>query len=94
MERMRLSQIAQVLERESLPDLPIDGFAADSRLVFPGFVFFALKGAQTDGHHFLAEVQRKGALCAVVSQEFSQEIPGLTLLKVEDVLEAMQTLAT
>jgi UDP-N-acetylmuramoyl-tripeptide--D-alanyl-D-alanine ligase len=94
MEKMRLKQMAQVLGGGSLPDISIDGFAVDSRLVLPGFVFFALKGSKSDGHCFLQEVKGKGALCAVVSQEFSQEIPGLPLIKVEDVLESLQKLAT
>ncbi|MBX9924032.1 MAG: UDP-N-acetylmuramoyl-tripeptide--D-alanyl-D-alanine ligase [Rhabdochlamydiaceae bacterium] len=94
MEKMHLKQMAYVLGGDPLPDLPIEGFAVDSRLVLPGSVFFALKGAHSDGHCFLEEVKRKGAICAVVSKEFSQEIPGLLLLKVEDVLASLHKLAT
>jgi UDP-N-acetylmuramoyl-tripeptide--D-alanyl-D-alanine ligase len=93
MERMHLGQMAHILGGDFLPDLPIDGFAVDSRLVLPGFVFFAIQGAKVDGHDFLEEARKKGALCAVVSQEFSREIPGMLLLKVEDVLASMQALA-
>lgn len=94
MERMHLQQMAHVLEKEALSNLPIEGFAVDSRLVLPGYVFFALKGANTDGHHFLQEIQAKGAICAVVSQDFTQEVPGLILLRVPDVLASLQKLAT
>lgn len=94
MRKMHLKQMSYVLGGEIFPDVPIEGFAVDSRLVIPGSVFFALKGAQSDGHCFLKEVKAAGAICAVVSQEFTQEIPGLLLLKVEDVLFSLQKLAT
>ncbi len=93
MERLSLRGLGMVIGGEVLPDLPIRGFASDSRLVLPGFVFFALKGDQIDGHKFLKEVSGKGAICAVVSKEFKEEIPGLYLIYVDDPLVSLQQIA-
>jgi len=38
----------------------------DSREVQPGGLFFALRGAETDGHRFIADAVAKGAAGIVV----------------------------
>ncbi len=88
-----LRQLGMILGSEIFPDFPIRGFATDSRLVAPGFVFFALKGERVDGHDFLEEIAKKGAICAVVSKTFTKQIPGLYLIQVDDVMEALHKLA-
>jgi UDP-N-acetylmuramoyl-tripeptide--D-alanyl-D-alanine ligase len=75
-------------------DLPISGFAFDSREVEKGFLFFALRGEKFDGHDFLQEVGRKGAVAAVVDRSYRGETGGLVLLPVDDVVAALQKLAT
>ena len=54
--------------------------ATDSRKVGPGDVFIAVKGFQSDGHQFLAQVARQGASAAIVEQ-FDDEVP-ITQVKV------------
>lgn len=71
----------------------VTGFSQDSRLVERGHLFFALQGEKVDGHAYLGEVARKGALAAVVSQRYQGPSFGLHLLKVPDVLLALQDLA-
>lgn len=93
MDLMSLQELGMVLGGEVFPDFPVRGFAVDSRLVSAGFVFFALKGEKSDGHDFLKEVALKGAICAVVSEAFEEEIPGLYLIRVKDPLESLQYLA-
>lgn len=44
------------------------GFTSDSRTVWAGDIFVALKGAQSDGHAFVAKVLSAGAAFAVVKQ--------------------------
>jgi UDP-N-acetylmuramoyl-tripeptide--D-alanyl-D-alanine ligase len=75
------------------PDVEVAGFAVDSRLILPGFIFFALKGEKVDGHEFLLQALERGAICAVVSKECQQKIPGLFLIFVDDVLASLQKLA-
>lgn len=71
----------------------IHGVSIDSRLIKRGDLFFALPGKRVDGHHFLKEAAAKGAVGAVVSQEYKGESFGLTLLGVENVLASLQELA-
>ena len=67
-------------------------FHTDSREVKPGGVFFALKGAETDGHRFIADAISRGA-AAVVAQR-RQEIPaGIVEVVVPDTWAALYGLA-
>ena len=105
MEALSLPQLAQLLGC-SAPSIdtpngtPNDtqklfsSVAVDSRLLKLNDVFFALKGAQVDGHEYLAQVAANGASCAVVSNVYTGPDHGLILLKVEDTLQALQTLTT
>ncbi len=71
----------------------ITGFAFDSREVEPGFLFFALRGNKFDGHDFIGEVGKKGAVAAVVEKSYQGETGGMVLLRVDDVVAALQKLA-
>jgi UDP-N-acetylmuramoyl-tripeptide--D-alanyl-D-alanine ligase len=69
------------------------GASIDSRLVKKGDLFFALTGQRSDGHDFLKDVSEKGALAACVKEEYQGPNFGLVLLKVPDVLTALQEMA-
>lgn len=81
--------------KESLlkQDISVNGICADSRLLNAGEVFFALPGAKVDGHQFLKQVSEQGALAAVVLTTYEGSDYGLTLIRVNDVLKALQVLA-
>ncbi len=83
-KRLNLHHDSQTLVR---------GVAIDSRKVESNDLFFALPGNRVDGHAFLAEVARKEAAGAVVHESYQGESFGLPLLKVPDVLGALQELA-
>ena len=70
----------------------VTGWSVDSRTLRPGDLYFALRGPNHDGHAYVAEVLKKGAVGAVVDRE----VEGVTgaVLKVEDSLAALQTLAS
>lgn len=74
-------------------DLPIQGFAIDSREIERGYLFFALKGAHFDGHDFLRDVAKRGGVAAVVDRSYQGETGGLILLPVDNVTAALQHLA-
>lgn len=69
------------------------GVAVDSRLVCGGDLFFALPGAQVDGHFFLADAASKGAVGAVVQTDYKGADYGMPLLRCHDVLQSLQELA-
>ena len=76
-------------EAESLPDLT--SFHTDSREVLANGLFFALQGAQMDGHRFLEDAAAHGASAAVVERPV--EGTGLALVLVEDSWKALYALA-
>lgn len=75
------------------PCSKISTFCSDSREVVPGSVFFALKGERVDGHDFLQDVAKRGAAVCVISSHWQGEIQGPQLIRVPDVLQALQSLA-
>jgi UDP-N-acetylmuramoyl-tripeptide--D-alanyl-D-alanine ligase len=64
----------------------------DSRAVTPGDVFVALKGERFDGHEYVAEALRRGAVAALVSRRVAseREIPQVI---VQDTKAALGRLA-
>jgi UDP-N-acetylmuramoyl-tripeptide--D-alanyl-D-alanine ligase len=54
---------------EALRALPLSGVVIDSRQVTTGSLFVALPGEQTDGHLYLAESFKRGALVALAEDK-------------------------
>ncbi len=67
--------------------------AVDSRKTKEGDLFFALVGANSDGHHFINKAVESGARGVVVSEETENISPGVTVFFVKDTLAAFQRLA-
>jgi len=68
-------------------------FHTDSREVKDGGVFFALRGAETDGHRFIADAIANGAAAVVVERK--SEIPsGIVEIVVPDTWAALFALAS
>ncbi|HTM47558.1 MAG TPA: UDP-N-acetylmuramoyl-tripeptide--D-alanyl-D-alanine ligase [Bryobacteraceae bacterium] len=85
-----LRWVAAQLGRPIETDAPVTGWSVDSRTLRPGDLYFALRGPNHDGHAYVAEVLKKGAAGAVVDRE----VEGAPVLRVEDSLAALQTLAS
>lgn len=74
------------------PETTIVAYTFDSRQARPGSLFFALKGIR-DGHDYIAEAQKKGAVAACVSRKVKDLPPDFGLIQVDDTLHALQQLA-
>jgi UDP-N-acetylmuramoyl-tripeptide--D-alanyl-D-alanine ligase len=68
-------------------------FHTDSREVQPGGVFFALRGAETDGHRFIPDAIARGA-AAIVGERRNEMPTGIAGIVVPDAWEALYTLAS
>ena len=90
---MSLSAIGSFLQSACDVDLTVSGYQIDSRLVKKGDLFFAIKGAKSDGHDFLSDVIQRGAVGAVVNKSYKGPDFGLKLLAVENVDESLRLLA-
>jgi UDP-N-acetylmuramoyl-L-alanyl-D-glutamate--2,6-diaminopimelate ligase len=67
-----------VAERGALPET-ITGIADDSRAVAAGALFLAVRGAERDGHDYLAAAAEKGATAAVVDEPSRTSLPALVV---------------
>jgi UDP-N-acetylmuramoyl-tripeptide--D-alanyl-D-alanine ligase len=67
-------------------------FHTDSREVVEGGVFFALKGAEMDGHDFVPDAIARGAGLLIVERRM-ESVPGVGQVLVADTWEALYALA-
>lgn len=73
------------------PDRNLSRVVADSREDCAGALFVALRGERFDGHDFIGEAARRGAVAAIVEREVAAEA-GVVLIRVDDALAALQRL--
>jgi UDP-N-acetylmuramoyl-L-alanyl-D-glutamate--2,6-diaminopimelate ligase len=57
-------------------ELTVDSLAYDSRQVFPGVCFVALKGQRSDGHLFKEEALKRGASAFVIDKDRTSDFMG------------------
>ena len=93
---MFLSKVANAIGAELpnnnlLDDISISRVSIDTRTLENGDLFFAIKGPNFDGHHYLDEAINKGCIAAIVEEENSNlDIPQLV---VEDTRIALGLMA-
>ena len=68
------------------------GVTIDSRTVQPGDLFVAIKGPNFDGHRFVDEALRRGAVAALVQRRPEGLDDGARLVRVKDSLRGLQDL--
>lgn len=76
------------------PTAEVSSLCFDSRRLEPGCVFVAIRGGKSDGHAYLGEAMKKGAIALIVEddQNISREYHGF-VVKVADTREALNRLA-
>jgi UDP-N-acetylmuramoyl-L-alanyl-D-glutamate--2,6-diaminopimelate ligase len=83
---------AQILFLSSKPDdMTITGIAMDNRLIQPGFLFVAVKGASIDGHDFISDAIKRGA-SAIVGEK-SLEPLSVPYIRVKNSRQGLARLA-
>jgi UDP-N-acetylmuramoyl-tripeptide--D-alanyl-D-alanine ligase len=94
---LSIGEIANILGSSTTrTESAVGQYSIDSRTTQPGSVFFAIRGARFDGHDFVAQAFDRGAVAAVVEQEFlnrSAEAHRDSLIPVRDTVLALQQLA-
>ncbi len=73
-------------------NLPVSGICFDSRRVKPGHIFIAVKGGEHDGHLYISEALKKGAV-AVVAEQPPPGAPAATWIQVPDSRVALARMA-
>ncbi|MDI6839750.1 MAG: UDP-N-acetylmuramoyl-tripeptide--D-alanyl-D-alanine ligase [bacterium] len=77
-------------------NMKISGISTDSRTVKRGDLFVALKGNRVDGHSFVKNALKRGAVCAIVEPHFKVQSAKckMQVIVVENSLQALGDLAT
>src|SRR5690606_23814123 len=66
----------------------------DSRMVAPGSLFVAVKGTQADGHQFIPEVVKAGAIAVLCEAIPEETFGGVVYISVENPAYAMGLIAS
>lgn len=92
---MRLDYLLKglpVLEQKGEADIEIKGVTNDSRTVKKGYLFAAVKGANQDGHRYLAHAVEKGARALIV-ENVESVFKDVTIVRLPDTRIALSELA-
>jgi UDP-N-acetylmuramoyl-L-alanyl-D-glutamate--2,6-diaminopimelate ligase len=93
---VKLSEILKEVETKSIHgpvDRVIHALRYDSRRVEANDVFFAWKGAKTDGHQYIAEVCDKGAAAVVLENPEYSGRRGPTFIEVKSARRTMANMS-
>ncbi|MBU0637625.1 MAG: UDP-N-acetylmuramoyl-tripeptide--D-alanyl-D-alanine ligase [Planctomycetes bacterium] len=77
MIKLILSEVIEAIQGRIAGEVPptsVGGVSTDSRSVAPGELFFAVVGPRFDGHQFVAEALRRGAIGAVIDASKTSEV--------------------
>ena len=94
--KLPLSRVAEFISAHGEFDRSsvAQGYSIDSRTLLPGELFFAVLGERLDGHDYVKQALEKGAVAAVIQNNYLGRYPSKTgLVVVEDTLVALQNLA-
>jgi UDP-N-acetylmuramoyl-L-alanyl-D-glutamate--2,6-diaminopimelate ligase len=72
-----LEEAGLLVERRGTIPTTVTAIADDSRLVKPGGMFIAVRGAILDGHDFLTAAEERGAAVAIVEDASRTRLPAL-----------------
>lgn len=92
----KCADIVKVNDRSLSEPIIIDQIAIDSRRIDSSHsLFVALKGEKEDGHNYVDHAARSGAKYALVSNQWTSPstLPEITLLRVENPLQSLQSIA-
>ncbi len=95
MEPIPLKQLLQGIPHDLVAGTGEERIAAiceDSRRCVPGALFAALPGRSTDGHRFIADAVRNGAV-AVLCRDLPDELPPCAVVRVEEPRRVLAQLA-
>jgi UDP-N-acetylmuramoyl-tripeptide--D-alanyl-D-alanine ligase len=96
METRDLGFFTEACQAELLfaaPETRVRCVCTDSRELKSGDLFVAVKGERFDGHEFVPEAIRRGAVAAVVDRTEAHRFPGLPLLVVNQTRSALGRMA-
>ena len=86
-------QVSKVIGIKILSTWVSNGIEFDSRKVKKGNIFFALPGTKSDGHNFIKDAVKSGAVAIIVNKTYKSNVYNNKLIKVDDVYNALILMA-
>ena len=98
MEKVYISDIVEATKGEIIHGSPSSKYilsvATDSREKLDKGLFIAIEGENTDGHLYIENAVKNGAICVFVTKDVKEYIDDVIYIKVEDSVKALKDLAT
>ena len=99
---IKLAQLIQTIENARVSgadDVMVTGIQNDSRRIEPGNIFVATQGGQADGHGFIDDAVKKGAVAVVCERRTTKDLgdtsaQAATWIVVDDAGRALSRLAS
>lgn len=79
---------------KNTPDIEIENIMVDSRQRKKNSIFFCCKGLMNDGHRFINQAIKNGAIVIVHSDELIDYHEGITYVRVEDTTASLNRIAS
>ena len=81
----------KTFKNNKLKNVNYDGVSINTKTLKKNNLFFAIKGKNTDGHNFVAEAHKKGAIKLVISKKI-KKFSNNKIIKVKNTFSALNTL--
>jgi UDP-N-acetylmuramoyl-tripeptide--D-alanyl-D-alanine ligase len=91
LKRFNIIELFKDVVKSNVEYIDYNSITIDSRDVKEGSIFFAFKGAKTDGHLYIDQALSKGAVCCVITDGNYYDI-NKPIVLVKDTLSAMKEL--
>ena len=86
-------EIYRTLRQQTNTNWNCNTIEFDSRKVQPGSIFFAMPGTNFDGHNFIDDAVKSGAVALIVQKSYKSSIYNNKLIKVDDVYKTLILMA-
>jgi len=84
--------INKIFKNKNLKNTNYDGVSINTKNIKKNNLFFALKGKNTDGHNFIKEAEKKGAIKLIVSKKLNYYSKN-RFIKVKNTFSSLNNLA-
>ena len=85
---MQLNELIDGMKAQhyNMKNVDISSIEFDSRKITPGSLYIALKGANHDGHDYIQDVEKEGAVAVITQKKVDTELPQIVVQDTRAIL--------